>query len=273
MTPAYGDRAIAGKRLLGYDDVEYKNPVRSQGGRDFMRERGTGLWASEEKIMERKSKKVNELLEAGEDPLLVYTAMGAQSGDFSKIMRDAVMNQFDPSKISKKGAEIFDARMKKLGINNWSGTKSGKVSEDLEKMTGTDRWQVWQEMDKSAYRNEGFPDIGKTRVSMTDPALLDVDPFSSGLTVGRPTGLLSNTIFDRHPSYEYQIGGDYEGSIGNIAGPIMWRDWFEAKRQAGRPARFDQRAFMMNSPELTQRVDQQLVDEVNEYIIRQEQLR
>ena len=53
----------------------------------------------------------------------------------------------------------------------------------------------------------------------------------------------------------------------------MWRDWFEAKRQAGRPARFDQRAFMMNSPELTQRVDQQLVDEVNEYIIRQEQLR
>ena len=273
MTPAYGDRAIAGKRLLGYDDIEYKNPVRSQGGRDFMRERGTGLWASEEKIMERKSKKVNELLEAGEDPLLVYTAMGAQSGDFSTIMRDAVMNQFDPSKISKKGAEIFDARMKKLGINNWSGTKSGKVSEDLERMSGTDRWQVWQEMDKAAYRNEGFPDIGKTRVSMTDPALLDVDSFSSGLTVGRPTGLLSNTKFDRHPSYEYQIGGDYEGSIGNIAGPIMWRDWFEAKRQAGRPARFDQRAFMMNSPELTQRVDQQLVDEVNEYIIRQEQLR
>jgi len=82
--------------------------------------------------------------------------MGAQSGDFSTIMRDAVMNQFDPSKISKKGAEIFDARMKKLGINNWSGTKSGKVSEDLERMSGTDRWQVWQEMDKAIYRMKVF---------------------------------------------------------------------------------------------------------------------
>jgi len=266
LTPAYGDRTIAGANILGYDDVNFANPVRSQGGRDFMREQGTGLWASEFTPMSRKAKSVRGLLEEGEDPALVYTAMGAQSGDFSTIMRDAALAQFDPAKISDEAAKKFDDRMKTLGVTGWPGTKSGKVAEALQDMPGSTRWAVWQEMDKAAYKNAGFPDIGRTRVSITDPELLDVDPFATGLSLGRPSGLLTNEGFNPHPSYEWQIGGGYEGRLGNLPGQLVWRDFFEGRRAAGASPAGDQRAFMMGSPEITQRADQQMIDEINAYL-------
>jgi hypothetical protein len=271
ITPAYGDRTVAGVDIRGYNDVTYDRPVRSQGGRDFMREEGTGLWASEFTPMSQKSKLIRGLLEQGEDPALVYTAMGAQSGDFSTIMMEAALNQFDPKKIKSDAAKKFDDRMKQLGVKSWPGTKSGKVEEAMRKMPGSTRWVVWQEMDKAGYRDAGFPDIGLTRVSITDPELLNVDPFASGLNVGRPTGLLTNEEFVRHPSYEWQIGGDYEGGLGNLPGQILWRDFFEARRASGKSPAGDQRAFMMTSPRITQRVDQQMVDEVNAYLSRLEQ--
>lgn len=271
ITPAYGDRTVAGVNILGYNDIPFEQPVRSQGGRDFMREQGTGLWASELSPMSQKSKAIRGLLEQGEDPALVYTAMGAQSGDFSTIMMEAALNQFDPKQIKPAAAKKFDDRMKQLGIKSWPGTKSGKVAEAMRNMPGSTRWAVWQEMDKAGYRDAGFPDIGQTRVSITDPELLNVDPFAAGLTVGRPTGLLTDEEFIRHPSYEWQIGGDYEGSLGNLPGPILWRDFFEARRAVGKSPAGDQRAFMMTSPQMTQRVDQQMVDEINAYLSRQEQ--
>lgn len=271
LTPALGDRTIAGVNITGYDDIAFGSPVRSQGGRDFMREEGTGLWASEYTPMSRKAKAVQGLLDRGEDPALVYTAMGAQAGDFSTIMMDAVMNQFDATKISADAAKKFDDRMAKLKIKGWPGTKSGKVGEALAEMPGSSRWAVWQEMDKASYRDAGFPDIGKTRVSITDPELLDVDPFAAGLNIGRPQGLLTNELFTPHPSYEYQIGGNYEGGIGNMPGQLIWRDFFEGRRASGAAPAGDQRAFMMQSPSMTQRVDQQMIDEVSEYLRRLEQ--
>jgi hypothetical protein len=266
LTPALGDRTIAGVNVLGYDDVIYDAPVRSQGGRDFMREAGTGLWASEKGPMQQKSNAIRGLLEAGDDPALVYTAMGAQSGDFSTIMKDAMMGQFQPDRIADDAARKFDARMEALGVKGWPGTKSGQVDEALTNMTGSDRWLVWQEMDKAAYRDAGFPDVGKTRISITDPMLLDVDPFTSGLNVGRPDAQFGDDIFQAHPSYSHQIGGEYEGSLGNLPGQIIWRDFFDGRRMGGSSAASDQRAFMMQSPRMTQRVDQQMVDEVNEWL-------
>lgn len=271
ITPAYGDRTVAGVNITGYDDVEFASPVRAQGGRDFMREEGTGLWASERDPMTRKSNAINRLLDEGEDPGLVYAAMGAQSGDFSKIMMQSVLNQFDPDKITDEAARKFDDRMKALNISSWPGTKSGRVAEALDSMPGSTRWAIWQEMDKAGYRDAGFPDIGLSRVAITDPALLNVDPFTSGLNVGRPTGLLTNTDFEPHPSYSYQIGGEYEGGLGNLPGQIIWRDFFEQRRASGSSPASDQRAFMMKSPEMTQRVDQQMVDEVNAWLESQRQ--
>ena len=269
LTPAFGDRTIAGVNIRGFDDVNFDAPIRSQGGRDFMRETGTGLWASELTPMSRKAKAVRGLLDAGEEVSMPYTAMGAQSGDFSTIMRDTALASFDPTKITDDAAKKFDDRMVALGIKGWPGTKSGKVQEALNNMPGSTRWAVWQEMDKAGYRDAGFPDIGRTRVAITDPELLNVDPFTTGLSVGRPNTVLTNQDFTPHPSYEWQLGGQYEGSLGNLPGQLIWRDFFEKRRSAGAAPAGDQRAFMMGSPEMTQRVDQQMIDEVNEWLERQ----
>jgi len=275
ITPAYGDRTRAGGELRGYNDIQFNDPVRMLGGRDFMREPETGLWASEKGPMSAKGKAVTKQIEAGESPALVYTAMNSQSGDFSTLMMDAVMNQYNPKAITEDAAKVFDDRMAKLGVNGWPGARASKekVNEALKSMPGSSRWQVWQEMDKAAYKAGGFPDIGQTRVAITDPELLDVTPFSSGLSVGRPTADVSNDRFAPHPSYSHQIDGDYEGTLGNLPGQLVWRDFFEARRGSGAAPASDQRAFMMSSPSIMQRVDQQMVDEINQYLSVQDRLK
>jgi len=275
ITPAYGDRTRAGGELRGYNDTVFDDPVRMLGGRDFMREPETGLWASEKGPMSAKGKAVTRQIEAGENPALVYTAMNSQSGDFSTLMMDAVMNQYNPKVISDDAAKVFDDRMAKLGVDAWPGSKSSKekINEALKNMPGSSRWQVWQEMDKAAYKSGGFPDIGQTRVAITDPELLDVTPFASGLSVGRPRADVSDDKFVPHPSYSHQIDGDYEGTLGNLPGQLVWRDFFEARRGAGASSASDQRAFMMSSPSIMQRVDQQMIDEISQFIFSQDRLK
>jgi hypothetical protein len=267
ISPAYGDRTVAGKYISGFDEVEFPDPIRMRGGRGFMREPTHGLWASEKNAMKTKAGQLQRLVDEGETPSLIYVAMGAQSADFSREMSRAVMQQFRPSKISDAAAKAFDDRMVALGVKGWPGTKSGKVEEALEGMKGSERWVIWQAMDKAMFKDAGFPDIGSTRVAITDPALLNVRPFSSGMAVGRPNPKVygpGESDFTTHPSYSHQIGGKYMGILGDIPGSIMWRDWFRGRRAEGAPVGSDAKSFIGSN--VTQRVDQQLVDEIEAWI-------
>ena len=137
-------------------------------------------------------------------------------------------------------------------------------------MNGTRRRELWQEMDKGVYRNAGFPDVGMTRLAITDPRLLEAQPFDTGLTMGRvdPSFELTETGPDIHATYGSQIGGEYVGGLlDTVPGEMVWRDFFNARRAAGALPKSDQRAFMM-TPSINQRVDQQMVDEISRYLER-----
>jgi hypothetical protein len=194
---------------------------------------------------------------------MVYTAMGPQSGDFSTMMMESVLNDFDPQRIDPAVAQVFDDRIRNAAkINSWEGLLAPNLRERLaDNMTGSQRWQLWQEMDKAAYRGAGLPDINMARRSITDPRLLNATPFDSGLTVGRMSGGLLDDPAVRHPTYNTQIGGDYLGGFDTIAGPILWRDFFENRRNSGASVGSDQRSFLMNSPRMAQKIDQQMIDE------------
>ena len=261
LTPAYGDRTRAGGFLEGFDDVSF-DPVEMHGGQAFMREGGTGVWASESGPMMAKEKTIRKLIESGEDPRLVYTAMGAQSGDFSKMMADAVAGQLGTASISKEAAAEFDARMVAQIGDAWPGINNIQAVHDLP---GSTRWAVWQEMDRAKWRDKGFPDIGRTRLALTDPQLIDADPFDTGLAVSRPGGLLENPSV-QHPTYSTQIDGEYLGDADMVPGPLVWRDFFNARRASGSSPASDQRSFMMNSPTITQKVDQQMIDEIGAFL-------
>jgi hypothetical protein len=266
LIPAYGDRTYGGANLTEIGGVKLDQPVQMQGGHDFMRDQETGLWASEKSPMNTKARFIDDLIAEGEDPALVYTAMGGQSGDFSHHMGDTVMGMVEQSKITKAAAKEYDKTIRDTVDPKWVGILSPKAREYLDtKMTGSDRRLLWQEMDKTKWSDQGFPHVGVARTAITDPELLTVAPFSSGLSIGQPSGggLLSLGNNRPHKSYSSQIGGDYIGKLENqVSGDVMWRDFFGDRRAAGVKPSGDQRSFMM-SPYIKQKVDDQMIDEVS----------
>lgn len=262
--PAFGDRSIAGNEILGVGNLSYPKPVRSLGGADFMREQGTGIWANAEQQAADLAKTADEVIRAGGDPALIFTAMGPQSADFSTQMAESVMNQYDPRMIDQAVAAKYDEAARKMV----PGFTSIMNPNFLEGLTGTDRWNLWQLMDRAELKKAGFPDINLARRSITDPRLIDVVPFDSGLTIGRPTGglLSAGEATVSHPTYPAQLAGSYEGGLErSIPGAILWRDFFKQRRAAGAAPGADQRSFLMNANRITQKMDQQTVDETGQF--------
>lgn len=265
--PALGDRSVAGNEILGVGNITYRNPVRSLGGADFMRERGTGIWANAGPQAQDLARTADEVIRSGGDPALIFTAMGPQSADFSTMMAESVMNQYDPRLIDPAFAAKYDDAVRKF-VPNFTSILNPNF---LEGLTGTDRWNLWQLMDKAELRRAGFPDINLARRSITDPRLMDAVPFDAGLTIGRPTGgLLSiDDSVVPHPTYPAQLAGAYEGGLErSIPGAILWRDFFNQRRASGASPGGDQRSFLMNANRIKQAIDQQTVDEVNQFYER-----
>lgn len=263
--PAYGDRSVAGSDVLGVGSLVYETPFRSLGGADFMREMDTGIWANATKEASDLAAAAQSVIRDGGDPALVYTAMGPQSADFSTMMANAVMNQYNPSLIDPIAAARYDDAVRAV-LPRFTSILDPNF---LEGLTGSQRWNLWQLMDKAALRDAGLPNINLARRSITDLRLLDAVPFDAGLTIGRPTGglLQLDETVQQHPTYPAQLAGSYEGGLAqNIPGKILWRDFFEGRRASGEPISADQRSFMMNADKIKQFIDQQTVDEANAFI-------
>jgi len=270
LVPAFGDRTRAGGLLRSIMGQELPTPVELQGGADFMRSAG-GIWASEPDAMATKAKHIERIAqETGEEPILTYTAMGAQAGDFSKMMSDAMMQQIRPSManyIDPEAVARFDKYVRDKVDKDWVGILSPEASSYVSGMTGSNRRSLWQEMDKTSYRDAGFPDVGATRLAITDPRLIDAQPFDTGLTMGiLNRGFeVSPTPKDVHSTYGAQIQGEYLGGLERpLAGELVWQDFFRKRREAGAKPASDQRAFMM-TPSISQRVTSQQVDEISRY--------
>lgn len=271
LVPAFGDRTRAGGLLRSIMGEELPTPVELQGGADFMRSAG-GIWASEPDAMATKAKHIERIAqETGEEPILTYTAMGAQAGDFSRMMSDAMMQQIRPSManyIDPEAVARFDKYVRDKVDKDWVGILSPEASSYVSGMTGSNRRLLWQEMDKTSYRDAGFPDVGATRLAITDPRLIDAQPFDTGLTMGiLNRGFeVSPTPKDVHSTYGAQIQGEYLGGLERpLAGDLVWRDFFNKRREAGAKAASDQRAFMM-TPSISQRITGQQVDEISRYL-------
>jgi hypothetical protein len=265
LIPALGDRTVAGSNIEGVGDIAYSDPIRSLGGADFMREEGAGLWANDFKPARDLARNAQNVIDEGGDPLMAYTAMGPQSGDFSTMMAESVLNQVDPARMDPAAVARYDERARKF-VPSFEGLLAPNLRDRvMNDHTGSQRWALWQELDKAAFRDAGMPDVNMARRAITDPRLLNATPFDTGLTVGRMSGGLLDDVTVQHPSYGTQIGGEYIGGMEALPGPIAWRDFFNNRREAGAAVGSDQRSFLMNSPRLSQTVDQQMVDEAGAF--------
>ena len=261
LTPAYGDRTYAGMTLDEIAGVKLDQPVQMQGGNQYMRE-GQGLWASLKDAMDTKAKAMSEM----DDPLMIYTAMAGQSGDFSKMMSDATMGMIEQSKITKKAAKTYDDQVKKEIDPNWVGILNPKAREYLDKMPGTDRRLLWQTMDKDSYKKLGFPDLGVVRTAITERELLTLPPFATGRSIGALESFLTSPT-PTHKTYDTEVIGKYKGALPyDVPGQMVFRDFFKMMSERPRGAKGGlpnpQRAFQM-TPSIQQKVDQQMVDEIS----------
>lgn len=230
-----------------------------------MREQDTGIWANALDEATELADAARGVINDNGDPALIYTAMGPQSADFSTMMANAVMNQYNPSRMDPRAAASYDDSVRAV-LPRFTSIMDPNF---LDGLTGSQRWNLWQLMDKAKYRDAGFPNINLARRSITDPRLLNAVPFDAGLTVGRPTGglLQLDEITQPHPSYPAQLAGSYEGGLSqNIPGQILWRDFFEGRRGSGESVGADQRSFLMNANRMRQTIDQQTVDEANAFM-------
>lgn len=283
LVAAFGDRAIADTDIFGYAGQELTNPVSMYGGSGYLRDKkNRRIWASDEEVTKPLLRALERSALDGYNPRMIYTAMGAQAGDFAtdELLRDYIRGvDIDPKlrqvladrlRASKDFTDKdfpFDALIS--GGNsrrNMRGLLDG-VEDYFGNLTGSNRRAIWQAMDNATFRDAGIP-VGEARIAMTDPDLLYANPFDTGLNLGRPTLGKAISQRSRHPIYPTSILGAYDGSLPvQVPAALTFKDFFDMRR--GRVAgskptspASDQRSFLMSHKNIIQPVTSQIEDEI-----------
>ena len=223
-----GDRTNFG-RLTHINDKELAWPVDLHAGPKYMLEPNKGeVWANNPT---HATGFYNKIMEAGKKgPVYgIYAPMGAQSGDFAHHMFDALMAQIPNSGLTKEGAEAFNkivkaglhrpekdrAKAKEL-MKNWPGIENPKeASEFARSLPGSHRAGMVKQLDSKFMRNMGMPDVGVTRVAITDPAMRNVAGNMLGHRVVRfdPSRMGPPDRSFVHTSYPSATFGEYVGDL------------------------------------------------------------
>jgi hypothetical protein len=229
-----GDRSRLG-RMTHINGKKLNWPVDLHAGVDYMREPNAGqVWANAAAHTKGIEKMIGQAAEKG--PILgAFQPMGPQSVDSSHNMFDAVMAQIDKGAISKGDAEEFDTAVraglhmeadKREGgasaMEKWPGINNPKeASEFARNLPGTHRSAMMKFIDKSYWRDRGFPLVGATRAAISDPDILGAPNSAVGHRVVElnPDELMRQAAGGfKHSTYSEPTGGLYEGDV-----PLMKR--------------------------------------------------
>jgi len=230
-----GDRSNLG-RLTHINGKKLNWPVDLHAGPKYMLEPNRGaVWANSTAHTTAFNKKIRDAAKKG-DVYGIYTPMSPTAVDSSHNMFDAVMAQIDKDQISAEDAKAFDAALKAglhmdpkdraLGIKameSWPGILNAKkASEFARKLPGKHRAGVVKMMDKKDWRERGFPQIGMTRVAITDPALRDAPNNMMGHRVVQfdPDAHRAEESSFRHSTYTDASAGKYVGDV-----PLLQRQY------------------------------------------------
>ena len=288
-----GDMTMAGKEITHVQGVKLKNPIRMQGGKDFPSEeisRELGLvWASDPGVISGYAK------QARENPGLigVYTAMGGRGGDFSHHVADVLVDMTKQAKkwIPESKIADFDDQVRNLKItkeNPETGEKTtttpftdfpGITSPKIEKYMyspgkGAARKAIADTMEKSGFRDSGFPDVTAIRQVVSDQSMSSRVNDPSGRlapTGGRivefdadPMLLMSGegNIPDFHKTYRQGISGT---DLGGLSIPVprilMAPDFFAARRAADKAPSSDRRSAEISN--VLQEIRPEIADDVD----------
>jgi hypothetical protein len=223
-------------RMTHINDKELAWPVDLHAGTKYMLEPNPGkVWANAAAHASSFENKIREAEEAGKEAFGVFAPMGPTAVNSSHNMFDALMAQIPGAGISKKDMREFDKALKsgshldanirgnpkKLeahldALKAWPGLENAKESSayarpEAGNLSGVHRSMIVNFMDKSNWRDKGFPEVGITRAAITDPELKGI----GGNKIGHRVVKLSSkpiepskTLF-KHSTYPVDTSGEY----------------------------------------------------------------
>ena len=258
LIPAVGDRTDIAKWLLSVGGRPLASPIELEGGHGFMRQGPQSIWASDLGVVTGLNNKVNQVLEAGGNPLLTFAPGSHKMTNFSVNMADATLEQM-AGNVSKTAKTKFDRELRKIRPE-WKGVDDPESTQALRN-NGELRHAFMQVAQKDDYKNRGFPDAAETRFALTAPDLMNVPLLHGAQTMSRPTGQNVVNPFKEHTTYNTQMGGDYFGGIAQgIPSEVLFPDFYAARRAAGTSPKSDFRSFYLSTP--LQKASQQWLDGV-----------
>jgi hypothetical protein len=226
-------------RLTHINDQELAWPVDLHAGAKYMREPNPGqVWRNNKSHATGFMNKIKAEEAAGRDVYGILSPMGPTAVNSSHNMFDALMAQIPTAKIKKADLEEFDQALlngehlpadvrknpAKLArameaLDQWPGISNAKAASEYArptagKLNGGHRSLIVDFMDKSRWRDKGFPEVGVTRAAITDPALKGI----SGNLLGHRVVKLSSKPSDQpelfeHSTYEKPSFGEYIGDV------------------------------------------------------------
>jgi len=222
-----GDRSTFG-HLTRINGEPLAWPVDLHAGPNYMRELNPGLvWANAPGHATSLTNTIRRAADKG--PVYgVYAPMGPRAVDSAHHMFDAVMAQIPGRDISKADAAAFDAEIKQgmhmpikkrpsasKALEKWPGILNAKeASEFARTLPGEQRSGIIQHMDKKSWKDKGFPQIGVTRVAITDPDVFKASGNMLGHRVVQldPDKMAEETKF-KHGTYSAPTAGEYVGDV------------------------------------------------------------
>lgn len=271
IVPAIGDRTAAGKLLTEVDGVKFQNPVKLEGGPDFMLTHGSqpggSVWASGQSIVSKLRNRAVGAQQAtpGAPVNLMYVPMGHDSLNFSTMPTDAALEMIRSGKITKKAQREFDDAVRSLRPE-FAGLQSAEVINQLRN-NGALRHAFLNRMQLDDFQKAGFPEMASIRKAIMEPSLGTVPNYHGGYSVGRidtSKPIIKNAP-DPHSTYDTQLAGQVVGGLDvNIPHTELWKDFFAERRARGMPVSGDRMAFERSAP--AQLVTPKLIDDLQPII-------
>jgi hypothetical protein len=211
-------------------------PVDLHAGADYMREPNPKrVWANIQAHSTSYKNKILDSQERGKDLYGIFSPMGPSAVNSSHNMLDTLMAQIPNAEIAPEHIKEFDEAIKRgdhlasikkknpdifneyvENLKKWPGLEKAKEVSDFARpetgnINGGHRAKIVEFMDKSYWRDRGFPEVGVTRAAITNPDLLGAGGNKLGfravkLSANEPAG--SKRIF-KHSTYPVDTFGEY----------------------------------------------------------------
>jgi len=247
-----GDRTVTDKSIESIGGIDLE-PVQSRGGVGYGSSPLTpeaNYWGSNLGAAQSLQNAAEGLEGLLDKPVAgVYAAMGREGNFFNQAFADALQQQVDKIDLPKEAIDHFDSMIRTMpdGRPDWVGLRHPDARKQLlgedgypQKGAGKLRSMYVQQMDKAAYKNQGFPLVQPLLNELIEPDLANVAKGDSGYImgqIGKDFGLSPNA---NHPSYDTGIMGRVIGGFPvSVPSKVMYPDAYKildkARTVSGKP--------------------------------------